>query len=75
MEFCPVCGASLIPEKNKLKCRCGYERLLFRDDVKEQYKFKGEKNRQRKVIVTNNDSYNLSNSKWKSFKIYYEFLE
>ena len=28
MEFCPECGAMLLPTDNKLKCACGYTKDL-----------------------------------------------
>ena len=28
MEFCPDCGAMLLPNDNKLKCSCGYTKDL-----------------------------------------------
>ena len=34
MEFCPECGAILLPMNKKLKCKCGYEKSLS-DEVKE----------------------------------------
>ena len=32
MEFCPNCGAMLLPTDNKLKCNCGYEKDLSTDN-------------------------------------------
>ena len=54
MEFCPDCGAMLMPKKGKIKCRCGYEKKLTNDDIEEQYHMEGETNPQAKVIVTDN---------------------
>lgn len=31
MEFCPDCGAMLLPNDNKLKCSCGYTKDLSSD--------------------------------------------
>ena len=28
MEFCPDCGAMLLPNDNKFKCSCGYKKDL-----------------------------------------------
>lgn len=28
MEFCPECGAMLLPKDNELKCSCGYTKNL-----------------------------------------------
>ena len=53
MEFCPECGAILLPMNKKLKCKCGYEKSLS-DDVKVQYEGKGETNPIAEVIVTDN---------------------
>ncbi len=32
MEFCPNCGAMLLPKDGKLECGCGYEKNLSNDD-------------------------------------------
>ena len=32
MEFCPDCGAMLLPNDNKLKCSCGYTKDLSSDN-------------------------------------------
>ena len=32
MEFCPECGAMLLPNDNKLKCSCGYTKDLTSDN-------------------------------------------
>ena len=32
MEFCPECGAMLLPNDNKLKCSCGYTKDLSSDN-------------------------------------------
>jgi DNA-directed RNA polymerase subunit M len=32
MEFCPECGAMLLPNDNKLKCNCGYTKDLTSDN-------------------------------------------
>lgn len=53
MEFCPECGAILLPMNKKLKCKCGYERSLS-DEVKDQYEVNGETNPKAEVIVTDN---------------------
>jgi DNA-directed RNA polymerase subunit M/transcription elongation factor TFIIS len=53
MEFCPECGAILLPMNKKLKCKCGYEKSLS-DEVKDQYEVKGETNPKSEVIVTDN---------------------
>ena len=52
MEFCPNCGKMLMPNKGKIKCRCGYEKSLSSEDIEEQYHMEGEKNPEMKVIVT-----------------------
>ena len=33
MEFCPNCGKLLMPTKGMVKCRCGYEKSLSKDDI------------------------------------------
>ena len=35
MEFCPDCGAMLMPSNGKVKCRCGYEKSLKKEDIEE----------------------------------------
>ena len=32
MEFCPKCGAMLLPKDDILKCNCGYEKTLSDKD-------------------------------------------
>ncbi len=54
MEFCPNCGLMLLPNKGKIKCRCGYEKSLSKSDLNNQYKFKGEKNKDIDIIVSDN---------------------
>ncbi len=51
MEFCPDCGKMLMPNRGKIKCRCGYEKDLSKEDIEEQYHMEGEKNPEMKVIV------------------------
>lgn len=58
MEFCPECGAILLPMNKKLKCKCGYEKYLS-DEVKDQYEVKGETNPKAEVIVTDNKNVTL----------------
>ncbi|MDR1721455.1 MAG: transcription factor S [Methanobrevibacter sp.] len=36
MEFCPECGAMLLPKDNKVKCNCGYEKDLSNEET-DQY--------------------------------------
>ena len=36
MEFCPDCGKMLMPNRGKIKCRCGYEKDLSKEDIEEQ---------------------------------------
>ena len=55
MEFCPDCGAMLMPKKGVIRCSCGYEKSLSHDDLEEQYHMEGETNPENKVIVTNGD--------------------
>ena len=57
MEFCPECGAILLPMNKKLKCKCGYEKSLS-DEVKDQYEVKGETNPKAEIIVTDNKDNN-----------------
>ena len=32
MEFCPKCGAMLLPKNGKLECGCGYSKNLANND-------------------------------------------
>ena len=36
MEFCPECGAMLMPKNGTIKCSCGYEKSLTNDDLEQQ---------------------------------------
>ena len=33
MEFCPDCGSMLMPKDGVIKCSCGYEKSLTKDDL------------------------------------------
>jgi len=33
MEFCPECGAMLLPQDSMLKCKCGYEKDLSEESA------------------------------------------
>lgn len=63
MEFCPNCGKMLMPNNGMIKCRCGYEKSLEKDDIEEQYTMEGEKNPELKVIVTDNKNVALPTTK------------
>ena len=67
MEFCPNCGAMLIPRNNKLKCKCGYEATLKKEDQKE-YSVKEKINPQSKVIVTDRNSTAMPTKKITCYK-------
>lgn len=56
MEFCPKCGAMLMPKDGILKCKCGYESKVSKEEMDDQYKFEGETNPENKVIVTDKDN-------------------
>ena len=56
MEFCPDCGAMLMPKKGMIRCRCGYEKSLEKEEIAEQYSMEGEKNPEAKVIVTDRNN-------------------
>ena len=68
MEFCPKCGAMLIPKNNIVKCKCGYESNLSDDEVKEQYSLEGEKNPENKVVVTDKNSKGMPTKKITCYK-------
>ena len=63
MEFCPDCGAMLMPNNGKIKCTCGYEKSLTNDDLEEQYHMKGETNPETKVVVTDSNNVALPTTK------------
>ena len=56
MEFCPDCGAMLMPKEGKIRCRCGYEKKLTEKDIEDQYHMEGETMPQAKVKVLDEDS-------------------
>ena len=39
MDFCPDCGAMLLPKDGKLQCKCGYVKETSQED-KEKYNVK-----------------------------------
>ena len=52
MEFCPDCGAILMPKKGVVRCRCGYEKSLSDDDLEKQYHMERKINPEMNVIVS-----------------------
>ena len=68
MEFCPNCGSMLMPDNGKIKCRCGYTKSLTENDLEEQYKFEGEKNKDLEVIVTDNNNVALPTTRITCYK-------
>ena len=68
MEFCPNCGSMLMPENGLIKCSCGYEKSLTDNDLEEQYKFEGEKNKDLEVIVTDNNNVALPTTRITCYK-------
>jgi len=50
MEFCPDCGAMLLPNDNKLKCKCGYTKDLSKDEA-DQYQVNEKVDAKDTVIV------------------------
>ena len=46
MEFCPECGAMLLPKDGKLECGCGYSK-----DLSDNSEYKLESNREAKETV------------------------
>lgn len=53
MEFCPDCGAMLLPKDGKLECECGYTNDLSDDN---QYEVSGKINETESVKVLSNAS-------------------
>ena len=68
MEFCPECGAMLMPKKGVVKCTCGYTKDLSKDDIEEQYHMEGEKKPEAKVIVTDNNNVALPTTRITCYK-------
>ncbi len=68
MEFCPDCGAMLMPKNGKIKCRCGYEKSLTNEDIEDQYHMEGETNPEMKVIVTDRNNVALPTTKITCYK-------
>lgn len=68
MEFCPKCGAMLLPKNNKLKCRCGYEKKLSDSEEIGQYTVPGDTNPQKEVIVTDKNSNAMPTKKITCYK-------
>ena len=68
MEFCPNCGKMLMPNKGKIRCRCGYENDISDDDIEKQYHMEGEKKTDAKVIVLDEDSILLPTTKITCYK-------
>lgn len=68
MEFCPKCGSMLMPKDGVIKCTCGYEKSLTKNDLDEQYKFEGEKNKDLEVIVTDNNNVALPTTRITCYK-------
>lgn len=48
MEFCPECGAMLLPNDKKLKCSCGYTKDLAAND--DQYSVSQKLNEKQGVV-------------------------
>lgn len=44
MEFCPNCGAMLLPKDGALKCSCGYEENIYKDEYEVSKKVDAEEN-------------------------------
>ena len=69
MKFCPECGAMILPSADgKLKCKCGYEESLTKEEVKDEYSFEAEKNEEQKVVVTTPDDVVLPTTKITCYK-------
>ncbi len=65
MEFCPDCGSMLIPNKGKLKCKCGYESDLSNKD---EYTVKDKIVSEDTVIVRDDSSNVMPTKKIKCYK-------
>ena len=52
MEFCPECGAMLLPSDGILKCSCGYEKSLTNDN---EYEVSGKINETENVKMLGED--------------------
>lgn len=57
MEFCPNCGAMLLPEKSNLKCGCGYSKNLSESNS-DQYEV-SEKVKEKDTVIMKGEDINL----------------
>lgn len=56
MKFCPKCNSMVFPKKNgKLKCKCGWEEEISKEEIAEEYEFKDNANPKDTVIITDNN--------------------
>lgn len=55
MKFCPECNSIVLPKNGKLKCKCGWEEEVAKEELEEEYKFEKEVEFQNEVIVTDNN--------------------
>ena len=65
MEFCPDCGSMLMPNKGKLRCKCGYEREV---SDKNQYKVKDKVYSEDTVILRDKSSDVMPTKKIKCYR-------
>ena len=62
MEFCPKCGAMMLPNGDKFQCKCGYTKSLTEEDVN-QYAVNEKVDAQENVIMKGEDIKTLPTTK------------
>ena len=50
MDFCPKCGAMLLPKNNKLECKCGYTKDLTKSET-ERYEISEKVEAKENIIM------------------------
>ncbi|KZX15693.1 transcription factor S-II [Methanobrevibacter cuticularis] len=62
MEFCPKCGAMMLPQGDKFKCKCGHSQNLTKNDV-DQYEISEKVDAKDTVIMKGEDIDTLPTTK------------
>ena len=62
MEFCPDCGAMLLPQGDKVKCKCGFEKDLSKSEAN-QYAVSEKVEAKDTVIIKGEDIDTLPTTK------------
>ncbi|MDR0901053.1 MAG: transcription factor S [Methanobrevibacter sp.] len=62
MEFCPKCGAMMLPQGNEFKCKCGHTKNLSENEVN-QYEVSEKIDAKDTVIMKGEDINTLPTTK------------